>query len=115
MSLTPVLALAQTTGKMIGCRGVELGTVEGIVCKVGDILNILIPILIALGVVFFIWGVIQYVVGGDEEAKKKGRDKMIYGIIGLAVIVALWGLVNALIKSFGVGGPQDFPYPTTDY
>jgi len=115
VSLLGPVALAQTTGGVITCQGVQLGTVEGIICKIGDILNILVPILIALAVVIFIWGVIQYVVGGDEEAKKKGRDKMIYGIIGLAVIIALWGLVRALTRSFGVGNVENITYPTNPY
>jgi len=38
-------------------------------------------------------------IASDEEAKKAGRDRIIFGIIGLAVIVAMWGLVNILIKT----------------
>lgn len=86
------------------------GTIQGIICKIGNILDTLIPILVVLGVVYFIWGVVSYVIGDDEEAKKKGRDRMIYGIIGLVVIVAMWGLVGIVINTFGVGvgggGPQ---------
>ena len=35
-------------------------------------------------------------------AKKKGRDRVIYGIIGLAVIIAMWGLVKILTDTFGL-------------
>lgn len=68
------------------------------------LLNSIIPILIALGVVYFIWGVVQYFIGGGEEAKKKGRDRIIYGIIGLAVIVSLAGLINIVVSTFHLGG-----------
>jgi|SRR3989344_462624 len=115
LGATPLLALAQPTGRTIGCAGIALGTLEGILCKVGDILNILVPILIALAVVIFIWGVITYVVGGDEEAKKKGRQRMIWGIVGIAVIVALWGLVRVLTRTFGVGNVENINFPTTPY
>ncbi len=108
----PLLASAQTTGQ-VSCRGVGLGSIEGIVCKIGDILNIVIPILIVLGVVLFIWGVVMYVISSDEEAKKKGRDRMIYGIIGLVVIIAIWGLVGVVRNSFGLNsGPAS---PATPY
>ncbi len=96
----PVLALAQNTGGR--CDGVGLGSIEGIICKVGDILNIIIPILIVLGIVFFVWGVITFVISNDEEAKTRGRDRMIYGIIGLAVIIGMWGLVKILNNTFGI-------------
>jgi hypothetical protein len=99
--LTPMLALAATVGTANGCSNVGLGTISGIVCKIGDILNLIVPVLIVLAVIFFIWGVIMYVIASDEEAKKAGRDRIIYGIIGLAVIVGVWGLVNILKTTFG--------------
>ncbi|OGI67858.1 hypothetical protein A2738_03185 [Candidatus Nomurabacteria bacterium RIFCSPHIGHO2_01_FULL_42_15] len=114
--LTPVLALAQglsTTGATSG--GCVLGqgsTIMGLLCRIGQILNAIVPVLIALGVVYFVWGVISYMIGGDEEAKKKGRDKIIYGIIGLAVIVAVWGLVGILTKTFEVDNNSRITLPT---
>jgi hypothetical protein len=41
-------------------------------------------------------------ISADEEQKTKGRDKIIYGIIGLVVIVGMWGLVNIVTKTFGL-------------
>lgn len=71
-----------------------------IIYQLQVILNTIIPVLISLGVVYFIWGVIQYVIAGGEEAKTKGRDQIIYGIIGLAVIIGMWGLVNIITNTF---------------
>ncbi len=101
LSFMPLMAFAQNTGGK--CTGVGLGTVEGIICKIGDIFNIIIPILVIAGVLFFVWGVVQYVIANDEEAKKRGKDRMIYGIIGLVVIVAMWGLVGIINNTFGLG------------
>ena len=55
----------------------------------------------------------MYFISSDEEAKKKGRDRIIYGIIGLVVIIAIWGLVGVVRNSFGLNsGPAspDTPY-----
>jgi len=79
-----------------------LNTMEGIICRIGNILNTIIPILIVLGVVYFVWGVIAYMIGSDEEAKKKGRNRIIFGIIGLVVIVGMWGLVNIVTNTFNL-------------
>lgn len=76
-------------------------TIIGVLEKLGDILNVIIPILITLGVIYFIWGVIKYVTAKDEEAQKEGRNTIISGIIGLFVIVAIWGLVGILQNTFG--------------
>lgn len=82
------------------------GTITGIsdiLCQIQNIFNYLIPILITLGVVYFVWGVVRYVIADGEEAKTKGRDSMIFGIIGLAVIVSMWGLVNIITSTFDLG------------
>lgn len=67
-----------------------------------SLLGKILPLLVSLGVLYFIWGVIQYFIADSEEAKTKGRDAVIYGVIGLAVIVSVWGLVNVVRSTFGL-------------
>lgn len=113
--LAPVVALAQigiAGSTSTDCTVGANGTLIGVLCRVGQILNSIVPVLVALGVVYFVWGVISYVIAGDEEAKKAGRDKIIYGIIGLAVIVAVWGLVRILTNTFDVKNAGQITLPT---
>lgn len=91
LSLFPVFAFAAAVGA------------EDIIAKIGRLLNLIIPVLIALAVVYFIWGVIQYTVSTDEEAKHGAREKIIQGLIGLFVIVAFWGIIGIITNTFGVG------------
>lgn len=119
-SFSPLVVLAQTTGVTGGistdCRTVGTGTIEAILCKFSQLLDTLIPVLVALGVVYFVYGVVSYVISSDEEAKKAGRDRIIYGIIGLAVIVSLWGLVKIVTNTFGIGtAGQNITFPTVPY
>ena len=59
--------------------------------------------IFSLAVAAFVWGVVQYVINSDDEAKKsKGRDFMIWGIIGLTVMVSVWGLVKVVSSTFGI-------------
>ena len=108
----PLMALAQNSQ---GCLSVQSGTIQSIICKIGNILDTIIPILIVLGVVYFVWGVVQYVISGDEEAKAKGKSHMIYGIIGLVVIVAMWGLVGIVTNTFGLNGTSNINIPTVPF
>ncbi|MFA6177611.1 MAG: pilin [Candidatus Paceibacterota bacterium] len=103
LGLAPVAALAATVGTG-PCNAGQISDIGGIMCKISQLLNAVVPVLIALAVVFFVWGVVSYVINDDEEAKSKGRDRIIYGIIGFAVIVALWGLVRILTNTFGLTG-----------
>ena len=94
----PFVALAQTDVTSL------LGTL-------GDILNTIIPLVIGLAFVFFLWGVFQYVTKDGAEEKGKARDTIIYGIIGLFVMLAAWGLVNVLTQTFDLdtATPTDIP------
>src|SRR3972149_11719304 len=103
----PVLAFAQQISFT------ETKGLFGVLNTIQRLLNVVIPILITLGVVYFIWGVIKYVTAKDEEAQKEARSTMIYGIIGLFVIVSIWGLVGLLGRSFGIGAGGGAPgFPT---
>ena len=96
LGLTPVVASAAT----LDCT--TKGTIVYMVCQVTTIVTSLVPILMALGVIYFIYGVATYVIAADAEAQKAGRERMIFGIIGLVVIVAIWGLVSVLTSTFGI-------------
>jgi hypothetical protein len=85
--------------------------IEDLIFQFQQILNSIVPVLVALGVVYFVWGVVQYVIADGEEAKKKGKDRIIYGVIGFAVIVGLWGLVNIVVKTFF---PNSISAPSLD-
>jgi len=96
IALFPFVASAQTA-----CAGAGISK---LICQAQQILGSIVPILITLGVVYFIWGVIKYVIAGGEEDKKKGREIMIYGLIGLTVIIGLWGIVNMVVTFLGGAG-----------
>lgn len=69
-------------------------------CLVGYLSSV-IPVLVGLAVVGFLWGVLQYIYsGGDEEKRKEGVKFMTYGIVGLAVITTMWALVGIISVTF---------------
>jgi len=107
-SIVPVLVSVAVVPFMasaisFGCATAYDG-LAAIFCEIGDLLSMVVPILVALGVVYFVWGVVRYVIGDSEEAKKKGRDQMIFGIIGFVVIIGLWGIVYLVNNTFDTGG-----------
>lgn len=70
-----------------------------------SILSPLIPILVTLALIAFFWGVARYAIKGadDEKAREQGKQIMIWGIIGLFVIVSVWGLVAVVQNTFNLG------------
>jgi amino acid permease len=67
-----------------------------------SIISYVVPMLFALAVAAFIWGVIQTLLNpSNEEARKKGKSFMLWGIISLFVMLSVWGLVSILASTFG--------------
>jgi hypothetical protein len=69
-----------------------------------------IPVILLAAVVLFIWGVVQYVISTDDETKKKkGRSFMIWGLVSLAVMTSVWGLVSILSRTLGANSALVIP------
>lgn len=86
--------------------------IQSIVKDIGDIVNAIIPILMLAAFAVFLWGVVKFIfAGGDEEKRKSAKHYIIYGLIGLFVMVAVWGIITVVTNTFGVdvGGPIDLP------
>lgn len=77
-------------------------TFGGIVGKFLDILNPVVPLLVTLATLYFIWGLVKFIrASGDEGELKQGKQMMTWGIVGMFVLLALWGLVGLLSATFG--------------
>ncbi|MGM0629324.1 MAG: hypothetical protein ACQESA_02770 [Patescibacteria group bacterium] len=86
--LTPSVVLAGGGGAG------DLGGVESFMNTVLDLLDLLVLIILALALVFFLWGVAKFILNaGDPEEQSKGKQVMFWGLIGLFVMTAVWGLV----------------------
>ena len=90
--LMPFVASAQLTN-----------VITNIINPIGQIINLLIPIVFALAMLYFFWGLAQYILAsGDPEKREEGRNKMIWGIVALFVMAAVWGLVRFIGTAIGV-------------
>ena len=98
----PMVAGAQSSG--IGTLSTSQG-LDGIINMFTKAIGILVPILISLAVLFFLWGVFKYI-KGDAAAKAEGAKNTLWGIIGIFVMVSVWGLVRILTSTFGTTADQ---------
>ena len=82
------------------CSGANL---LGVLCVIRLILEKVVVLLVSFAVIFFIYGITKYITAGEDEDKRnKMKNLMIYGIIGLFVMVSMWGLVIFLGTTFGI-------------
>ncbi len=73
----------------------QLGNVENILDSVSNLVKLALPM------VKFIFA------AGDEAAKDQGKRIMLWGIIALFVMIAVWGLVGFLADALGIDPQQE--------
>lgn len=73
----------------------NLGFITNLLGQFGGIVRMLPPILTGLAVIVFFWYLIKYFMVGAENAEKRKEalTKMMYSLIALFVMIALWGIL----------------------
>lgn len=56
-----------------------------------------IPLLYAIAFIAFLIGMVRYFFMGGEEARQKGREFMLWSIIGFVVLSSMWGIVHLFL------------------
>jgi hypothetical protein len=93
----PMMASAQT-----------LGNLETLLDSIGALVSLALPILVAIALLGFFWGLAKFIfAAGNEESKADGKRIMIWGIIALFVMVSVWGIVNFIGEALSIDQGDD--------
>ena len=72
-----------------------------------EIINPLIVLLFALALTFFLWGIFNFIRQSDsDEAREVGRRHILWGLVGMVVIISVIGILQILANTFGFDLPQ---------
>jgi|AntRauTorckE6833_2_1112554.scaffolds.fasta_scaffold00621_11 heme/copper-type cytochrome/quinol oxidase subunit 2 len=74
-----------------------------------DVIYVLIPILIGVAVLLFIWGLFRYYSTDNQNTKKEAVKIIGYGVVAIFVMVSIWGLVNLIIYTLNINSPTSGP------
>ncbi len=85
-------------------------TAQNIVANVStEIINPLIMLLFAAALVYFIYGVVQFIANADnEQARQKGKRHLMYAILGLVIMAGVWGILQLVINTLNVTPPSGY-------
>src|SRR3989344_2571306 len=101
LALAPALAFAQS-----------LGNIETLVSSIGRVVDLALPIVVALALLGFFWGLVKFIFAqGNEESKADAKKIMLWGLIALFVMVSVWGLVGFIGNAFDIQQGETITVP----
>jgi len=87
--------------------------ITDLILQINGIINVIIPFIVGLAVLVIIWGIFGYITGaGDEEKRGEAKQYIIWGVIGVFIMLSVWGLVNVVVNSFGLSSKAIPASPT---
>lgn len=91
-AMLPLIAMAQASD-----------IVTPVAKQVLDTVKVLVTIVFVLAVVVFGWGIVKFIfAGGDPTALGKAKSFLLWGVVGIAVMASVFGLISFLQTYFGV-------------
>lgn len=74
---------------------------RGLVAQIISTINLVIPVLVTVALVLFLWGIVRYVYKvGNTHSKEADRQIFLWGLLALFCMVSVWGIVSMLCLSF---------------
>ena len=92
-----------------------LESITDLVSEVGAIIEIAVIVVFSLAVLVFGWGIVKYLTAaGDATKIKDARVFLWWGIIGMFVLAAIFGIITFIGDQIGItpGGQQIINVPT---
>ncbi len=95
LAFLPIVASAQSNP--------NFGYFTNIIESFRNWVDLLIPFTIALGVLFFFYGLAKFILNaGDDDARTEGKKIMLWGLVALFVMASLWGILQWIGGIIGV-------------
>lgn len=98
--LVPFLSFAQGLAGGDDTGGEVGGYIDSIIAFIN---TVLFPLALAVAFIFLVWGIVKYfVIGGDsDDGKSKGKQLIIYALVGFVVIFSFYGIIKLIQNGLG--------------
>jgi hypothetical protein len=62
-----------------------------------------VRVVFTLGLFFFLWGFVEFLWQlKDGKASEEGKNHMIYGLVGMLIMVSVYGIIALVMNTFGI-------------
>ncbi len=71
------------------------------------ILNPLLTLMFLVALAVFFWGIVQFISNSDASGtvREDGKRNILYGIIGMFIMVSAFGIIRVILLTFGIPNP----------
>jgi hypothetical protein len=98
VSFSPAVAFAQSIAPA-GINPSNVNNATTLAQRFSYLFGVAISVLIGLAVLWIIISVVVWLVSSGSEGAAKWRNNALWGIVGLAIILSIWGLVHLLTNT----------------
>lgn len=96
-----ILFIVNSLPVIVSAQSYNVSNINGAIVAITDIVNAVFPLLVGIGVFILAWGIFVFIVNaGDPEERKKGSARILWGVIGVFLMLSVWGLINILVNTF---------------
>jgi high-affinity Fe2+/Pb2+ permease len=83
-------------------------TGDALILKINEvIINPLILLFFGIAVIVFLYGVLEFIRNADsQEARQQGGRHILWGIVGIAIMMSVFGLMRIIVHTIGVPDDQ---------
>ncbi len=69
-----------------------------------EIINPVLNLLFVLAFLYFVYGIYEFVQASDDTAAREtGKKHILYSVIGLFIMIGVWGIVRLVCSTIGAG------------
>lgn len=91
-----------SSAELAQCSSIKFQSLLDILIWIKCIIVVaIIPLIFALALVVFLWGVFRFIAASDSVKKEEGKKFIMAGLIGLFVMTSLWGIIKIVSTTFG--------------
>lgn len=89
-------------------EGAHVTAAKSMLAKIESVIIFpLITLMMGTALLIFLWGAYQMVLNADSaEAQEKGKQHMLYGIIGFLVMISAYAILKIAAGTFGIDVPS---------
>ncbi|OHA87982.1 MAG: hypothetical protein A2741_01490 [Candidatus Zambryskibacteria bacterium RIFCSPHIGHO2_01_FULL_43_27] len=67
------------------------------------ILNPVLALLFFIAFVIFVYGIVRFIMGAsDDKAREEGKRAIGYSLIGMFVMISVYGIMRFVLSTFGI-------------